>query len=447
MRPLQLTPDVENHLSDVVRDMAPENFRKWLEIGLDLPNGEYPHWERVKRLTPPTGLQPLEYWLAIKSARLRAQRRVPLKQKSGAPFFFTEPSVVRALLSELDLNAGGSVSLRGENLNQADQDRYLARSLFEEPFSSSVLEGAATTRQVAKKMIEEDRAPRTRDERMILNNFLAMRYVKEIKDQDLTPDIVINIHRIVTEGTLDNPDQCGRLRLNNESVTVSDDTTGEILHLPPAAEELQSRLEALCQFANEPIDRTNFVHPIIKAIILHFMLGYDHPFADGNGRTARALFYWYVVKSKYWILEYISISKVIMGAPIQYGNAFLYTESDHGDLTYFIIHQLKVIEKSINELHEHLAETKRKIREFSKALNSEELNHRQSFILNDAARGRLRAIEIVTHQKNQKVSYLTARNDLEGLVDSGYFVKSKSGRKSIYRPKANLIERLTAEKK
>lgn len=41
------------------------------------------------------------------------------------------------------------------------------------------------------------------------------------------------------------------------------------------------------------------------------MIAYMHPFVDGNGRTARALFYWYMLKSGYWLTEYLSISRVI----------------------------------------------------------------------------------------------------------------------------------------
>ena len=92
------------------------------------------------------------------------------------------------------------------------------------------------------------------------------------------------------------------------------------------------------------------MHPAIRAIILHFWLAYDHPFIDGNGRTARALFYWLMLRHGYWLFEFISISEIILKAPVQYGEAFLYTETDQNDLTYFIIHQTEVIRKSMQSL-------------------------------------------------------------------------------------------------
>ena len=60
-----------------------------------------------------------------------------------------------------------------------------------------------------------------------------------------------------------------------------------------------------------------FIHPMIRSIILHFWLAYDHPFVDGNGRTARALFYWSMLRHGYWLFEFISISQIILKGPDQ----------------------------------------------------------------------------------------------------------------------------------
>ena len=109
-------------------------------------------------------------------------------------------------------------------------------------------------------------------------------------------------------------------------------------------------MAAMCSFAN---DRSSpgFMHPAIQSIILHFWLAYDHPFVDGNGRTARALFYWSMLHYGYWLFEYVSISQTIVRGSVQYGEAFLHTETDDNDLTYFIVYHLDVINRSIAELH------------------------------------------------------------------------------------------------
>lgn len=443
MRQLAITPDVLKLLGEKMKGFSPQQLSAIFSIRVDLPGGAYPHYEKVKRMPPPEGLTAEEHWLGIAAARLAASRSVPLLQKDGARFWFTEPSCVRANLSQLDKRAAGSIATDGHEINSSEQERYFARSLIEEPYSSSVLEGAATTRDIAKKMIEEQREPRTKDERMVLNNYLAMRYVKGVVRQPLTPDLIKDIHRIVCDGTMENPDKCGKFRSSSDNVAVYDDLNNEVLHIPPSADEIQARIESLCQFCNEDSNKENFVHPLIKAIILHFMIGYDHPFVDGNGRTARALFYWFAVKSGYWLMEYISISKTIMKAPSQYGKAYLHTESDRGDLTYFIIHQLDVIIASFDDLFIYLDRSKQKIDAFVAAIGDTSLNHRQSFILNEAARNRMRWTTISAHQRAHGVSYLTARKDLEELSEAGYFQKRKRGRESIYSAAPGLLERLT----
>jgi Fic family protein len=160
----------------------------------------------------------------------------------------------------------------------------------EEAITSSQLEGAVTTREVAKKMLAEGRKPRDRSERMIANNYVTMRRIVELKDKPLTPELVFQVHREISEDALDIADGAGRFRRAEEDINVSD-MEGTVFHTPPRAGELPARLQSMCDFANG-VTPGFFVHPVIRGIILHFWLAYDHPFVDGNGRTARALFYW-----------------------------------------------------------------------------------------------------------------------------------------------------------
>ena len=91
-----------------------------------------------------------------------------------------------------------------------------------------------------------------------------------------------------------------------------------------------------------------------QSIILHFMIGYDHPFVDGNGRVARALFYWAMLRHGYPLAKFLSISKVLREAPARYARAYRFTETDGGDLTYFVDHQLDVIARSIEALGDYV---------------------------------------------------------------------------------------------
>ncbi len=134
-----------------------------------------------------------------------------------------------------------------------------------------------------------------------------------------------------------------------------DSASYEILHDPPKAHELPDRIELFCEFANSQKHDPRFIHPVVKGILLHFWLAYIHPFADGNGRTARALFYWYMLANDYWLFEYLPISYHLKKSRAQYEKAFLYAEQDGDDATYFIVYHLKAIERALRSLQDYLA--------------------------------------------------------------------------------------------
>lgn len=327
------------------------------------------------------------------------------------------------------------------------RQRYLVNSLMEEAIRSSQLEGATTSRRVAKELLRSGREPKDRSERMILNNYRGLQFMRESIGATLTPAAVLDLHRILTEGTLDNPDAAGRLqRPDEERVGVYDRETGELIHQPPPPEQLEERLKAMCDFANEGESADRFMHPVIRAILLHFWLGYDHPFEDGNGRTARTLFYWYMRTRGYWLVEYLSISAILQGAPAKYSKAYLLTETDERDATYFIAYQLEVIERAVEELHAYLRRKVAEVRDIETLLKgSGNFNHRQIALLGDALRAPDATYAFRTHASAYGVTHETARNDLLPLVDRGFLEQRRIGRSYAFTPPADLAERLKGE--
>lgn len=333
-------------------------------------------------------------------------------------------------LHHIDLKAGGAIGMPEPVTNQATRDYYYVSSLMNEAITSSQLEGAAVTRDVAREMLQSDRKPRDRGEQMILNNYRTMQRLESLKDKPLTPDIVFEIHRSITQDALDDPTAVGRFRKADEHVEVVDSRTEETLHVPPSAEELPQRLQLLCDFANESSPEPVFVHPVIRAIILHFILAYDHPFVDGNGRTARALFYWMVLRKNYWLFQFISISEMLLLAPVQYGRSYLLTETDEDDLNYFILHQLQTIEKALEALHHFIERKARELKETGTLLRlvAHQLNHRQEAILSRALREPSARFSIQAHAHMNRIAYATARADLLGLEELGLFLKHTRGK-------------------
>ena len=405
------------------------------------PPMHYVHWDKLRRYPAPEGITHEERWLILKISRLNALKPIGLSDKTGRPFQFAVPELVMEELHQIDLGAGGLVSLPEAITNPQTRDRYLVSSLMEEAITSSQLEGAVTTRAVAKEMIRTGRRPRDTSEQMILNNYATMQRIRELKASALTPELVFEIHRLVTEKTLDDETAAGRLRTSSEKCVVGDDF-GQVYHDPPSAEELSARLAAMCEFANGR-SPDFFVHPAVRAILLHFWLAYDHPFVDGNGRTARALFYWAMLHNGYWLFEYISISSILRKAPARYGRSFLYTETDDNDLTYFLIAQAKVIRRAISELHAYIERKTAEVHEVESHMRALELfNHRQVEIIRHALKHPGQSYTIASHQKSHNVAYQTARTDMLGLKNGGLLDQRKKGNQMNFIAPGDLSERL-----
>jgi Fic family protein len=414
-----------------------------------LVGGRYLHWDELRHRNPPEDLTHEDWWTGIKLTRMGLLKALPFRDKLEAPILFGMPDPVLQALHNIDRRAAGSLTMESPIVSGEDRDRYLVSSLIEEAITSSQLEGAATTHEVAKAMLRSGRKPRDLSERMILNNFRAMELLRELRDEAFTPERILELHRIVTADTLDDPSAAGRLRVEGENVKVVDVQHVNVLHDPPVAAGLPERLQQLCDFANRADNAEPFVHPVIRAILLHFMLAYDHPFVDGNGRTARALFYWSLARSGYWLLEYISISSLLKKAPAQYSRAYLHTETDANDATYFIIHQLGVIEQAITALYEYLGRKATEQRSAENLLRhaaglSEDMNHRQIALLSHALRHPVQDYTVESHRRSHRITTQTARTDLQRLTERGLLEQRKRGRAFVFRAPDDLRERIAA---
>ncbi len=429
--------------------LEPSKFGKILaEASRSEASGKYKHWDVFRHLPPPAGFTRQEWWGATKFVRAAALKELPLRDAAGQPFRYAVPDPVAQRLHEIDLGAGGIIGMPEPITNPQTRSQYVMRSLFQEALTSSQLEGAATTRAMAKEMIRTGRPPRTQGERMILNNYRTMRRITEWKERPLDPDLIYEMHRMVTDGTLEDPGAAGRLRRSDEPITVQDEITGEIDHDPPPADRLPDRMTALCNFANEttsgdgPVPR-RFVHPVVRAILLHFWLAYDHPFVDGNGRTARALFYWSMLRQKYWLFEFVSISEILLKAPAKYALSFLHTETDDNDLTYFLIHQSEVICRAIESLHQYIERKSREWRSTEALLrNTFSLNHRQQAIIGHALRHPGVRYTVEGHRHSHGIVHETARRDLLELDRKGWLEMRKMGNAFTFTAPGDLPERV-----
>ena len=427
--PITFNPD---NLAVVLNMMNTESYLMEYFRETD-DKGRYLYWDKFKWHVPKEH-DLKKAWLVTKWCRFTKRKPIDLLDVNEEHFHYCKPDSLQAKLYKIAKLSGEAMTS-----NSAVKQKFLISSLvMEEAISSAQLEGASTTRRVAKKMLVEARKPRSEDELMILNNYLLMNEVKELIDAPLSIDMIKYFHQIATKGTSQNAVVPGEFREDNE-IVISDGIDGEVLHQPPHFEEIEKRLERLCAFANtihSGEGGDDFIDPIVKAIILHFMIGYEHPFADGNGRTARAIFYWFMLKNGFEFFEYLSISKLLKEAPVKYGMAYLYTEIDESDLTYFIYYQVDIILRSMDELFNYLDERSREFDEVVELLENSKmadcLNFIQKNIVKKAMKNPGRTFTVKEIANHYEVSENTARKYLKELTNYKVLAPMKEGRTVKY---------------
>ncbi|RML46755.1 Filamentation induced by cAMP protein fic [Pseudomonas syringae pv. ribicola] len=173
-----------------------------------------------------------------------------------------------------------------------------------------------------------------------------------------------------------------------------------------------------------------------EAIILHFVIGYEHPFHDGNGRVARSLFYWYLFKCGFGGFRYLAISRLLKIAPVKYGKSYLYTETDDIDLTYFIDYQCQVIARTIQEFTRNHEAAVAEIDCFNALLYESglyaKLSDKQRILFNAANSSGITSFTVTDVKNKLGCAYNTAATVLNGLVDLQLFHKVKTGREWVY---------------
>lgn len=377
-------------------------------------NDAYLPWSELRRKKLPAGCEPRQLWGRMKQIRQTAS--LVVWPSYGVKLYI--PPAFLERLHQLDMLSQED-RLLGDLIPADAQQRYLLTSMVEEAIRSSQIEGAATTRRVAKEMLLKQITPRDRSQKMIRNNYDAISWIREQTDKPMTEELLLELHQIITRDTLRDKACEGRFRTEEDEVYVEDQLTREVIHMPPSAREIPRFVTDLCAFFNAS-STSPFIHPILRAIILHFMIAYVHPFVDGNGRTARALFYWYMMRSGYTLMEYLSISQVIREKKGKYEQAYLQAEADGLDIGYFVYYHLKVLEEAIAGFKRYaqrkLAESKSRL----PLLALGRINERQDYLLRLFRKDPDFWVTTSEVEKRLGITRKTAITDLKGLVEQGF---------------------------
>ena len=401
-------------------------------------NGRYLHYDEF-RYRIPKHLNIDLAWALTKEARKPKQQFLLNLNEDTYLSKYAETSRIQKTKTLVDQSTTtAALEWANRKIGEGQNISYMLEDLFEEEaISSSQLEGAATTTLIAKDMIKRKREPRSIDERMIVGNFKMMQFVWDKRSLPLTTGLIKELHSIGVTGIDDEKYAPGIFRLADN--VVVEDRDGNIVHQPPPAVGLEDRLQSLCDWMNtdhDEIESQSYIHSMIKAICIHFAIGYEHPFNDGNGRVARALFYWFMFKKDYGAFRYISISNLLKEAAAQYGKSYLYTETDEMDMTYFIDYQCSVIMRAVAAFKAHCQKTIENIASFNTWLFNSgiygKLSEKQKVVFHVAKSNPNTIFTARYIEEKLNCSYNTAATVLNGLIDLNLFDKRKDGKEWIY---------------
>ena len=255
--PPKNTKSSSQNIIDILID--PQNQEQFQKIEKD-----YLYWDKAKYYKP-KNTDDADFWNAIKISRIGE-----LISFGKRLFKFKITTHMQKFLHEFDMNFGGTL-LTSDTISEKKKQYYLLSSLMEEAIASSQMEGANTTRKVAKDMLRKQAKPKNIDQQMIVNNYNTIRFLVEQKDKNFSPELLLEIHKMISENTLENHEDEGKFR-TSDNIVVMDSLKGEIAHTPPSYTEINTYIDDLCNFANND---EKYIHPIVKAIIIHFIISYS----------------------------------------------------------------------------------------------------------------------------------------------------------------------------
>jgi Fic family protein len=331
-------------------------------------------------------------------------------------WFFPSDSLTRKID---EIERLGQELHRQINKQSLFRQEFLLDSTIEEAITSAIYEGAHSTRAQAQQLIASGDRPKSKDEWMLVNNFKAMSWVQAHRDEQLSQRIILELHRIVTENTMEGDDANFSGKFRNDKVFIGP-------HEGIPHELIQRTIDEMITLVTQ---NPRYIHPLLRGILVHYFTAYIHPFFDGNGRTARALFYFKAMRNQLDYLQLLSVSAYLKEHGTQYQKTFEKVVANDHDVTYFI-------DFCLDSIHSALEAVSKKVKYL---LRINELRDRISIsanqigLLQRMALNKFRMVSIEEYAAQIQKSREIARQELKALTDHGLVQEEKQGKKLVYR--------------
>lgn len=170
----------------------------------------------------------------------------------------------------------------------------------------------------------------------VLNAYAAYNMINDVNPYSIKD--LKKIHGVMTDKLII---ESGEFRKGNEGVF---DETGKCIHVCPPPDKVPELMNQLFDWMKKNKDD---VHPLILSSVFHYEFVFIHPFADGNGRTARL---WQNIILSNWKeqFEYLPIESQIWEYQDKYYKAIADCNLS-GESTVFIEFMLKMIDEVLDE--------------------------------------------------------------------------------------------------
>lgn len=237
------------------------------------------------------------------------------------------------------------LEILNEKLNgyRANFSQQIAQALdIEYTHESNKIEGNTLTLRETAIVIEKGLTiggKPLNDHLEAINHAQAIDYIKDLAKatNTITERDILQIHALILQGI--DRENAGRYRSVPLMISGSK-------HTPPPPYVVPEKMQEMIRFYDE---NRETLHPVELASEMHERLVYIHPFADGNGRTARLLMNLILLQNGYPI----AILKGDTENRLKYYEA-LETASITGDKTPFKNFIKEVLTQTINRILEVL---------------------------------------------------------------------------------------------
>ena len=344
---------------------------------------------------------------------------IPLKDFSGKNLVY-----IKSLL-QLNMNTVKTL-LTPQNISE----KYGMKAMEEEIYSTLDIENIKSSRNSIRDILK-GYSPKNDDENRIYGMKKGLEFISDRKNK-ITEENLNKLYNLVVGDFLEEENKLlpGNFYRHDEVYILGTKTE----HKGISSTKLKKYMEDLIEFINREDD----FNDLWKGAVIHFYMGYIHPYFDGNGRTARFLHLWYLVQRGYSSALFIPFSSYINEEKSKYYNGYTLAEqnkdiSGETDITPFISYFIENVYNKMGnrEIKNDIMEKYQEMLLEGKVTEKEK--NLWNFILSVYGNGEFSTKQL--EKDFRDVAYATVRNFVMKFEEMGLLLSQKYGSRIKYRVK------------